>query len=172
MNNKTIKYLKELLNNNIKESIKEVSELTQLSYVLSVILLIDTIDEVIMEESSNKKLVKDFKINIKIIDAVNFKFLSYELCFDGKSLRPMEMGNEIKTKMNEVINIFNNDNIRNFLKKDFSIEMELEKYSKFKLADKILGNMLSEEMRKIVDFLFLDNDIDKKEVIRKRKNKI
>ena len=50
--------------------------------------------------------------------------------------------------------------------------MELEKYSKFKLADKILGNMLSEEMRKIVDFLFLDNDIDKKEVIRKRKNKI
>ena len=84
----------------------------------------------------------------------------------------MEMGNEIKTKMNEVINIFNNDNIRNFLKKDFSIEMELEKYSKFKLADKILGNMLSEEMRKIVDFLFLDNDIDKKEVIRKRKNKI
>ena len=90
----------------------------------------------------------------------------------GKNLRPMEMGNEIKTKMNEVINIFNNDNIRNFLKKDFSIEMELEKYSKFKLADKILGNMLSEEMRKIVDFLFLDNDIDKKEVIRKRKNKI
>ena len=87
MNNKTIKYLKELLNNNIKESIKEVSELTQLSYVLSVILLIDTIDEVIMEESSNKKLVKDFKINIKIIDAVNFKFLSYELCFYLKTKR-------------------------------------------------------------------------------------
>ena len=84
----------------------------------------------------------------------------------------MEMGNETKAKLNEVINTFTNDNIRNFLKKDFSIEMELEKYSKFKLADKILGNMLSEEMRKTVDFLFLDNDIGKKEVIRKRKNKI
>ena len=42
----------------------------------------------------------------------------------------MEMGNETKAKLNEVINTFTNDNIRNFLKKDFSIEMELEKYSK------------------------------------------
>ena len=32
--------------------------------------------------------------------------------------------------------------------------------------------MLSVEMQKLLNFVVLDNDIDKKEVIRKRKNKI